>query len=125
VAVNDVIDARVLSEDGVKETTRDLHDARKAWSTSRCKRDTARDEEANISQVNQLAHLSAESEWSARDHDRSFEPQWVRAAKIKIRSHARRCDPSLHYRVPRERATPPGGVTAGPSLQRRILPAAL
>jgi hypothetical protein len=96
VAVNNVINARILTENRVKETTWDLHDAREAWSTPRCERDTARDEEANISQVNQLTKLSAESERSARDHDRSLKPQRVRTAKVKVRPHTRRSRPRLH-----------------------------
>jgi hypothetical protein len=96
VAVNNVINARILTENRVKETAWNLHDARKAWSTPRCERDTARDEKANISQVNQLTHLSTESERSARDHDRSLKPQRVRATKIKVRPHTCRSRPRLH-----------------------------
>jgi hypothetical protein len=52
VSINHLINARILSADGVKKSAWNLNHAWQAWTAPRCQRDAARDKEAHISQVN-------------------------------------------------------------------------
>jgi hypothetical protein len=69
VAINHLINARILTSDRVHHPTGYLHHARQTGATARRKRDTARHKESDIAQVNELRRLGAETEHATRCHN--------------------------------------------------------